>query len=186
MKITPREKRPHVFFSLPATCRLFLRGVIFTRVRVSLSLLSLRKNGGLLVVYNYGTRFETLGSLSSDVFERRASTGSGVFALFGSDFEQRLEKIVSLRVKSLSNTNLVASWHIKREKVSLPVDLRRSKTSLVKLPSGCQRLSMRSFRFRLRHSWVRPFAEDVTACVCRANPEAGRSHALRELKPNPR
>ena len=34
-KITPREKK---------------RGVIFTRARVSLALLSLRKNGGLLVV----------------------------------------------------------------------------------------------------------------------------------------
>ena len=32
-------------------CRLFSRGVIFTRARVSLALLSLRKNGGLLVVY---------------------------------------------------------------------------------------------------------------------------------------
>ena len=31
--------------------RLFSRGVIFTRARVSLALLSLRKNGGLLVVY---------------------------------------------------------------------------------------------------------------------------------------
>ena len=30
---------------------LFSRGVIFTRARVSLALLSLRKNGGLLVVY---------------------------------------------------------------------------------------------------------------------------------------
>ena len=33
------------FFSLPVS-----RGVIFTRARVSLALLSLRKNGGLLVV----------------------------------------------------------------------------------------------------------------------------------------
>ena len=32
--------------------RLFSRGVIFTRARVSLALLSLRKNGGLLVVYH--------------------------------------------------------------------------------------------------------------------------------------
>ena len=31
-------------------CRLFSRGVIFTPARVSLTLLSLRKNGGLLVV----------------------------------------------------------------------------------------------------------------------------------------
>ena len=37
--------------SLPAACRLFARGVIFTPARVSLALLSLRKNGGLLVVY---------------------------------------------------------------------------------------------------------------------------------------
>ena len=32
-------------------CRVFSREVIFTRARVSLALLSLRKNGGLLVVY---------------------------------------------------------------------------------------------------------------------------------------
>ena len=33
------------------SARLFLRGVIFTPAPVSLALLSLRKNGGLLVVY---------------------------------------------------------------------------------------------------------------------------------------
>ena len=38
--------------SPPAACRLFSRGVIFTRARVLLALLSLRKNGGLLVVYD--------------------------------------------------------------------------------------------------------------------------------------
>ena len=37
-----REKA--TFFSLPAACRLFSRWVIFTRTRVSLALLSLRKN----------------------------------------------------------------------------------------------------------------------------------------------
>ena len=46
--------------------------------------------------------------LNNDVFEQRTSTGSGLFALFGSDSEQILGKIVSLRVKTLSNTNLVA------------------------------------------------------------------------------
>ena len=44
------ENKGASFFSLPAACRLFSRGVIFTRARVSLALLSLRKNGGLLVV----------------------------------------------------------------------------------------------------------------------------------------
>ena len=40
------ENKGPSFFSLPAACRLFSRGVIFTRARVSLALLSLRKNGG--------------------------------------------------------------------------------------------------------------------------------------------
>ena len=43
-KITSREKKRLV------ACRLFSRGVIFTRARLSLALLSLRKNGGLVVV----------------------------------------------------------------------------------------------------------------------------------------
>ena len=41
---------PKMKFVPVTTCRLFSRGVIFTRARVSLALLSLRKNGGLLVV----------------------------------------------------------------------------------------------------------------------------------------
>ena len=40
-------------------------------------------------------------SLSSDVFERRARTGSGVLTLLGRDFEQILEQFVCLRVKTL-------------------------------------------------------------------------------------
>lgn len=53
---------------------------------------------------------------------------SGVFFC-----KQILGKIVSLRIKTHSNTNLVASRHIKREKGSRPVDVRRSqlKTSLL-------------------------------------------------------
>ena len=61
MKITPREKRRHAagrenFFPLPVACRLFSRGVIFTPTRVSLALFSLRRNGGLLVVYAYDSK----------------------------------------------------------------------------------------------------------------------------------
>ena len=62
--IVEREKRERAWKSLhtrkgdtrrgekkiPAACSLFPRGVIFTRARVSLALLSLKKNGGLLVV----------------------------------------------------------------------------------------------------------------------------------------
>ena len=49
MKITPRENRRHA-------AGLFSRGVIFTRARVSLAVLSLRKNGD----YSYSTRKLTL------------------------------------------------------------------------------------------------------------------------------
>ena len=75
-----------------------------------------------------------LGSLSSDVFERRTSTGNGRFALLSRDFEQIFGQIVSVRIKTLGNINTVASRLIKRGKGSLPVDVRRSKTSLLKLP----------------------------------------------------
>ena len=55
------------------------------------------------------------------------------FALFGCDFEQILRQVISIRVKTLSNTNLIASRLIEREKCSLPVDVRGSKTSMLKL-----------------------------------------------------
>ena len=68
---------------------------------------------------------------TSDHFEGRESTGSGLFALLSDDFEQIFGQIVSTTEKTLSNTNLEASRHIKREKGSVPVYVRRSKTSLL-------------------------------------------------------
>ena len=67
-------------------------------------------------------------SLSKDVFERRASAGSGSFSYMGSVLAQIFGQIVSMRVKTLSNTNLQASSHIIKEKASLPVDVHRSNT----------------------------------------------------------
>ena len=76
-----------------------------------------------------------IGSLSRDVFERRTSTESGLFALLSRNCENIFGQIVSIRVKKkLSITNMVASGHIKREKDSLPVDVRRSKMYFLKLP----------------------------------------------------
>ena len=66
-------------------------------------------------------------NLSKDVFERGTSTGSG-FAHF-------LGQLVSIIVKTLRNTNLGASRCFKMKKTSLPVDVRRSKTPLLKLPN---------------------------------------------------
>ena len=67
--------------------------------------------------------------------EGRKSTGSCFFVPLSRDFEQMFGQIDSIRVKTLSNRNLVASMHTKREKRPLPVDVRRSKTSLLKLPN---------------------------------------------------
>ena len=60
------------------------------------------------------------------MFERRTSTESGLIALLSRDFKQIFRQIVSIRVKTLSDTNLVASRQIKIEKASLPVDVRNS------------------------------------------------------------
>ena len=63
------------------------------------------------------------------------STGCGVFAILGREFDSVFfSQIVSLREKTLKNTNLVPSRHFKRVKDSLPVDMHYSKTSLLKLP----------------------------------------------------
>ena len=87
-----------------------------------------------------------IGSLSNDVFERRTSTGSCPFSFLGDGFAQIFSQIVSIRVKKLSNTNYIASRHITREKSSLPVNVRCSKTSLLKLPNYSRQLllSLRS------------------------------------------
>lgn len=49
----------------------------------------------------------SIGSSSSDVCEPRTSTGSGLFALQSRGIEHIFAHIVSIRVKTLSNTNLV-------------------------------------------------------------------------------
>ena len=79
--------------------------------------------------------WETIGSLSNNVFERRTSNGSGLFSFFDGGFAQILSQIASITVKKLRNTNFISSRHVKRENTSLPVDVRRSKTSLLKLPN---------------------------------------------------
>ena len=65
----------------------------------------------------------------------------------GSSVGQICGQIDSIRTKTLSNTYLVASSHIKKENTSLSVDVCRSKTPLLKLPNiayycwTCRRIS---------------------------------------------
>ena len=62
--------------------------------------------------------------LSKNVFERRMSTGSGLFAFLVSCLGQILGYIFNVRLKKRSDIYLVALRHIKGEKASLPVDVR--------------------------------------------------------------
>ena len=80
-------------------------------------------------------KIETIGSLGNNVFARRTSTGSGLFWFFDGGFAQIFSQIASITVKKLRNTNFISSRHVKREKTLLPVDVRRSKTPLLKLPN---------------------------------------------------
>ena len=85
------------------------------------------------VTYPVRTLPLILGSLSKDVFERRTSTGSGLFSFLNGGFAQVFSQITSLTVKKLRNSNFISSRHVKRENALLPVDVRRSKTPLLKL-----------------------------------------------------
>ena len=102
----------------------------------------------LWIVYSLGTPESSnpfyhglqviIGSLSKDVFERRTSTGSEAFSLFIrldttkfvllSFFSQI--KTIYLRVSTKPQPNAAKS--------PLPVDVRRSKTLLLKLPNEMQ------------------------------------------------
>ena len=75
-----------------------------------------------------------IGSLTNDVIEQRRLTGTGISAFLGHDFEQIFRQLVYMRFKKkLSDTNLIMSRHIEREKASFPLDVRCSKTPLLKL-----------------------------------------------------
>ena len=66
---------------------------------------------------------KSLRGFEADDSELKLRRGSGFLAFLVDVFSQIFGPIVSIRVKTLSKTRLVASRYIKREKVSLPVDL---------------------------------------------------------------
>ena len=77
-----------------------------------------------------------IGSLSSDVFARRTSTGSEPFSLLVSlDVTVFILPSVLILIETICPKICSKSW-LKSAKCPLPVDVRRSKTSLLKLPNG--------------------------------------------------
>ena len=76
----------------------------------------------------------SLGSLSSDIFERRTSTGSEPFSLLISlDATVFLLPSVLILIETIC-PKIYSKSRLKSAKRPLPVDVRRSKTSLLKLP----------------------------------------------------
>ena len=78
---------------------------------------------------------QAIGTLSKDVFERRTSTGSEAFSLF---ICLDANKLVLLSFFSLLKTiypRVSTKPFPSDAKSSLPVDVRRSKTLLLKLPN---------------------------------------------------
>ena len=73
------------------------------------SVLSDCMNGKNFENSSFDGKFSILESLSNSVFERRTSTGSGLFASLGSGLVQSLGQIVFIRERKLSNTNLLES-----------------------------------------------------------------------------
>ena len=75
------------------------------------------------------------GSLSSDVFERRTSTGSELFSLLICLDDIKFVFLNFFTVIEAIWLKICAKLPSKNEKRPLPVNVRRSKTLLLKLPN---------------------------------------------------
>ena len=81
-------------------------------------------------------KLPTLGSLSKGVFERRTSTGSEVFSLLTCLDDIKFVFLSFFTVIEAIWLKICAKPPSKTQKRPLPVDVRRSKTLLLKLPIG--------------------------------------------------
>ena len=92
----------------------------------------------LKVWIRYGDQYQwvTIGSLSSNVFERRTSTGSEVFSLLTCLDDIKFVFLSFFTVIEAIWLKICAKPPSKNEKRPLPVDVRGSKTLLLKLPNN--------------------------------------------------
>ena len=119
-----------------------------------------------------------IGTLSKDVFERRTSTGSEAFSLF---IYLDANKLVLLSFFSLFKAIYprVSTKPLSNDaKSPLPVDIRRSKTLLLKLPNIYATTSLKEKRIlylifaRSRQERAPRNLPDVTASY----PDASQTH----------
>ena len=74
--------------------------------------------------------------MCKDVFKRHKSSGRRLFAFWGSGFAHIWGQNVSIRVKTLSNTNLVVSSHVlKGENASFLLTCVAQESLLLNLPN---------------------------------------------------
>ena len=69
----------------------------------------------------------------TEVFERRTSTGSGLFGILGSGFANIFGQVVSIRGQRHYEWRIWKSSKFKRVNASLQVDVHHSKTPLLNL-----------------------------------------------------
>ena len=95
-----------------------------------------------VVLHERGRNYlKKIVSLSKDVFKWRTSTGSGFLSFMGSRLHSSKETF---------NTNFLAWRYFKMKNTSLPVDERRSKTTLPKLPNdGDARRALRDNKLQI-------------------------------------
>ena len=104
-----------------------------------------------------------IGNLSKDVFERRTSTGSEVFSLL---ICLDANKFVLLSFSSLIKTiypRFSTEPLPNDAKSPLPVDVRRSKTLLLKLPIKQRRRQRQGERQKKKKFWLAQFGERRSA-----------------------
>ena len=119
-----------------------------------------------IIIPNFLRNERTLESLSKDVFTPRTSSWRGRFAFLGDELAHIFVQMVCMRVKTLSKTNLVASYrHIKMKKGALLVGVHRPKISLLQFLPG----------------WVAPYLYSLYMAVSPAGHLAG---FLKTLSPN--
>ena len=146
---------------------LIISHIIFRDCRVHISSDNLSQNSCII------------GSLSNDVFERRTSTGSEAFSLL---ISLDAATFVLLSVLTLIETicpKICSKSRLKSAKSPLPVDPRRSKTSLLKLPNVnttrllYSTLGTRGFFLACDEELLRPQADPSS--------DEGRRHERRTL-----
>ena len=109
------------------------------------------------IIPNFLRNERTLERLSKDVFTPRTSSWRGCFAFLGDELAHIFVQMVCMRVKTLSKTNLVASYrHIKMKKGALLVGVHRPKISLLHFLPG----------------WVAPYLYSLYMAVSPAGPSS--------------